>query len=74
MFPVGSEAKEFPGHPNHPWTFYRWSALAHLTPYLEESNAYNSLRLDLPLYGTNLDVTPENAKGACARRAPVSLS
>jgi prepilin-type N-terminal cleavage/methylation domain-containing protein/prepilin-type processing-associated H-X9-DG protein len=63
-FPVGSESKQWPAAPSNAWTFYRWSALAHLTPYLEESNAYNSLDLSVPLYGLNLDVTPQNAYGA----------
>ncbi len=60
-FPVGAEAREFPGHPTHPWTFYRWSSLAHLTPYLEERNLRDALHLELPLYGLNFEVTPENA-------------
>jgi len=47
-----------------PWTFYRWSALAQLTPYLEQSNAYNSLDLAKPLYSVTFAVTPENVRGA----------
>jgi prepilin-type N-terminal cleavage/methylation domain-containing protein/prepilin-type processing-associated H-X9-DG protein len=62
-FPVGSEAQAYPGHPTHPWTFYRWSALAHLTPYLEESNAYNALNLDVPMYDVTYVVGNENQKG-----------
>jgi prepilin-type N-terminal cleavage/methylation domain-containing protein/prepilin-type processing-associated H-X9-DG protein len=62
-FPVGSEAKEWHSAPSNAWTFYRWSALAHLTPFLEESNALNSLDLSVPLYGLNLGVTPQNAVG-----------
>jgi prepilin-type N-terminal cleavage/methylation domain-containing protein/prepilin-type processing-associated H-X9-DG protein len=62
-FPVGSEAQAYPGHPSHPWTFYRWSALAHLTPYLEESNAYNALDLDLPMYDLNYEVSTANKPG-----------
>lgn len=60
-FPSGSEAKAHPGAPLAPWTFYRWSALAKLTPYMEQSAAHDTLRLDLPLWGSNLQVTPENA-------------
>ena len=52
-----------PGCPTNPWTFYRWSSLAHLTPYLEESNARDALDLTVPLYGTSLDVHAENAVG-----------
>ena len=59
--PVGAESKEFPSNPSHPHNFYRWSLLAHLTPYLEQSNAYNSLNLDVPLFAPPaFDVSPEN--------------
>jgi prepilin-type N-terminal cleavage/methylation domain-containing protein/prepilin-type processing-associated H-X9-DG protein len=59
-FPNGSVAKEFPAQPWTPWTFYRWSALAQLTPYLENTAAYNSLNLSVPLYGAGFGVRPEN--------------
>jgi prepilin-type processing-associated H-X9-DG protein len=64
-FPVGSEAKPWPGAPaSFKWTFYRWSSLAHLTPYLEEANAHGALMLSVPLYdSTTLNVTPINAAG-----------
>jgi len=62
--PPGSVAKEYREVPNTPWTFYRWSALAQLTPYLEQSNAYNTLDLSKPLYTVTFSVTPENAYGA----------
>jgi prepilin-type processing-associated H-X9-DG protein len=61
-FPVGAESREYKGHPAHPWTFYRWSALAHLMPYMEEANLHGQLDLDLPLYGVNFEVTPPNAQ------------
>jgi prepilin-type N-terminal cleavage/methylation domain-containing protein/prepilin-type processing-associated H-X9-DG protein len=59
-FPAGSVAKEFPAEPTAAWTFYRWSALAMLTPYLENTAAYNALDLSVPLYGSNFEVRPEN--------------
>ncbi len=65
-FPMGSEAKEWAAMPANAWTFYRWSSLAHLTPFLEETNAYNALDLSVPLYGptsAGLDVTAVNARG-----------
>jgi prepilin-type N-terminal cleavage/methylation domain-containing protein/prepilin-type processing-associated H-X9-DG protein len=59
--PVGAESKQFPSNPSHPYNFYRWSVLAHLTPYLEQSNAYNSLNLDVPLFAPPaFDVLPQN--------------
>jgi len=63
-FPVGSESKEFPASPAYPHNFYRWSVLAHLTPYLEQSNAYNSLDLDQPLFAPPaFDVAAVNREG-----------
>jgi len=64
QLPPGSIAKQF-GTSNLPWTLYRWSTLAHLTPFLEESNAYNSLDLTVPLYQslTPTDITPQNIAG-----------
>lgn len=63
-FPTGSESKPFPGAPSHPHNFYRWSALAHLTPYLEQSNAYNTIDLETPLYPPTYQITPQNAIAA----------
>ena len=63
VLPVGSESKQWPTAPTNAWTFYRWSTLAHLTPFLEESNVYNALDLTVPMYGTNLALTPQNARG-----------
>src|SRR4051812_45341896 len=48
--PVGSESKAYAAAPTFPYNFYRWSALAYLTPYLEQSNVYNGLDLTVPLY------------------------
>lgn len=40
--------------------FYRWSAHAMLSPYLEQSNIYNKLRLDYPLYMAGTPTHPAN--------------
>lgn len=61
-FPSGSVAREFPDQPLTAWTFYRWSALALLTPHLENTAAYNALDLSVPLYDRTLDVRSENAE------------
>ncbi|MEX0939466.1 MAG: DUF1559 domain-containing protein [Pirellulales bacterium] len=63
-FPSGSVAKELPGSPGTPWNFYRWSALAMLSPYLENKQAYRALDLSVPLYNASLVVSPENRDGA----------
>ncbi len=70
--PSGADAKPFPAAPTHPHNFYRWSALVHLLPYLEQSNTYNQLDLSLPLYGANFQVTSEN-KAAVALVLPLFL-
>ena len=74
QLPVGSESKPNPAAPmTVPYTFYRWSVLAHLTPYLEQSNAYNSLDLETPLFTLpTFDVAPQN-RGAAALIVPVFL-
>jgi prepilin-type N-terminal cleavage/methylation domain-containing protein/prepilin-type processing-associated H-X9-DG protein len=64
VFPTGSESKSYPGNPAHPYNFYRWSVLAHLTPYLEQSNAYNTVDFETPLYPPGYQITPQNAIAA----------
>jgi prepilin-type N-terminal cleavage/methylation domain-containing protein/prepilin-type processing-associated H-X9-DG protein len=59
-FPSGSVAKEFSAQPFTAWTLYRWSALAVLTPFLENTAVYNVLDLSVPLYGATFKVRPEN--------------
>lgn len=71
--PVGSESKPFPAAPTFPHNFYRWSVLAHLTPYLEQSNAYNALDLNVPLYTPpTFGIAPQN-QGAVALVVPLFL-
>lgn len=50
-FPVGSPSKTCPGYEEIPGWQYRWGPLAMLTPYMEQFNVYESLNLDVPLYG-----------------------
>jgi prepilin-type N-terminal cleavage/methylation domain-containing protein len=50
-FPTGTTAQTYTADPTIPANFYRWSAFAHLTPYLEQTNVYNELDLNTPLYG-----------------------
>lgn len=67
--PTGSESRPFPGNPSHPYNFYRWSALAHLTPYMEQSNAYDTVDLNTPLYPPGYQITPLNAIAASLKVA-----
>ena len=61
--PSGAEAREYAASPATPHTFYRWSALAHALPYMEQGVALAKINLDLPLYGNDYAVTPENRDG-----------
>lgn len=64
QFPPGTVAKRYDDVPRTPWTFYRWSALAMLSPYLENTAAYNALDLSKPLYTVTFSITPENIPGS----------
>lgn len=60
-FPYGYQTKVSPDYPTTPSFLYRWSPFAELTPYLEQTNVYRALNLDIPLYiNTSMTVTPPN--------------
>ena len=50
-FPTGTTSQTYDADPTVPANFYRWSAFAHLTPFLEQTAIYNRLDLSVPLYG-----------------------
>jgi prepilin-type N-terminal cleavage/methylation domain-containing protein/prepilin-type processing-associated H-X9-DG protein len=50
-FPTGYWRKTWSVDPTNPRGHFRWSALAQLTPYLEQANVYYALDLTVPLYG-----------------------
>ncbi|HQU41454.1 MAG TPA: DUF1559 domain-containing protein [Pirellulales bacterium] len=50
-FPKGSTSQSYAADPTIPPNFYRWSAFAYLTPFLEQTPVYNQIHLDVPLYG-----------------------
>jgi prepilin-type N-terminal cleavage/methylation domain-containing protein len=64
-FPPGSVSKTYPGQPNHPQTFYRWSSLAHLLPYMENQSVRDLLDISLPLYmpGAGYPIADRNKAG-----------
>lgn len=59
-WPAGAESREYPTSPGHPHTYYRWSALARLLPYIEGTDFRESLNFDVPLYAPNLQVSAQN--------------
>jgi prepilin-type N-terminal cleavage/methylation domain-containing protein/prepilin-type processing-associated H-X9-DG protein len=61
-FPSGTVAKEYPAEPTAAWNFYRWSALAMLSPYLENTAAYQALDLSVPLYTSSFNVHANNVQ------------
>jgi len=50
QFPSGQMSQQYPLKPSHPYTFYRWSALAQLLPYLEQANLRSALDTTIPMY------------------------
>jgi prepilin-type N-terminal cleavage/methylation domain-containing protein/prepilin-type processing-associated H-X9-DG protein len=50
-FPTGYWRMTWAVDPANPKGHFRWSALAQLTPFLEQTNVYNALDLTVPLYG-----------------------
>lgn len=60
FFPSGTQSKPYPSHPTAPWNFYRWSALAQLTSFMENSVIHDSLNLSVPLYDTGFQPHPDN--------------
>jgi prepilin-type N-terminal cleavage/methylation domain-containing protein/prepilin-type processing-associated H-X9-DG protein len=73
-FPAGYEQKQSPSYPSVPAFRWRWSAIAKLTPYLEQTAIYNACDLDNPLYQNDGSVT--NSKGnqlAVSQLVPILL-
>jgi prepilin-type N-terminal cleavage/methylation domain-containing protein/prepilin-type processing-associated H-X9-DG protein len=71
-FPPAAESHTWAAQPTTPWTFFRWSALAKMTPYLEDKSVYKMLDFSVPLYDANFNVTPQNAQ-AVATFVPTFL-
>jgi prepilin-type processing-associated H-X9-DG protein/prepilin-type N-terminal cleavage/methylation domain-containing protein len=59
-YPGGTQSKAYPSQPSAPWSFFRWSALAQLTPFMENSAIHDSLNLSVPLYDTSFLPHPDN--------------
>src|SRR5205823_2085481 len=74
VLPPGYEQKQSPSYPAVPAFRWRWSAIAKLTPYLEQTAIYNACDLDNPLYDQTGAVV--NSKGnqlAVQQRVPILL-
>ncbi|HLJ92473.1 MAG TPA: DUF1559 domain-containing protein [Gemmataceae bacterium] len=57
-----------PLYSNLPASRFRWSFIARLTPYLEQTNIYNTLDLTIPLYmDSQGTITPPNQFGVGQR-------
>lgn len=68
-FPAGHPYKVCPSYPDVHAFLYRWSPHAMITPYMEQSNVYKALNLDVPLYtysgprcGPGYEVHPDNVE------------
>ena len=74
VFPPGYEQKQSPSYPSVPAFRWRWSSIAKLTPYLEQTAIYNACDLDNPLYDAAGNVI--NSKGnqlAVSQLVPILL-
>ena len=49
-YPPGFIVGIWPPDPALPAAYYRWGVLAFLTPYLEQTNVFNSLNFSFPIY------------------------
>ena len=54
--PIGAESREWAAKPSFPHQFFRWSVLAHLSPFYEQEDLLRSLDLSVPLY---IGLTPD---------------
>jgi hypothetical protein len=66
--PAGAVSQEYPADPSHPHSFYRWSAIAQLLPYMENQALHDMLDLTLPLYmpGGGYPISAPNKPGVAA--------
>lgn len=73
-FPSAQVSQRYPPDPTHPYTFYRWSALAQLLPYVEEAGLHDLLDLSLPMYmpGAGYPLSMPNRTGM-AQMVPLFL-
>jgi prepilin-type N-terminal cleavage/methylation domain-containing protein/prepilin-type processing-associated H-X9-DG protein len=71
--PTGADAKQWEAAPSLAYTFYRWSTFAHLTPYLEQTTAHNSLDLSVPLYTNIAAVVAKQNRAGVALVIPLFL-
>lgn len=55
-FPIGSESRQWSERPDFPHQFFRWSVLAHLSPFYEQEALLRGLDLSVPLY---IGLTPD---------------
>lgn len=71
-YPVGSLSKRWPEKPLLQYTCYRWSMLAHLTPFMEQQSLLDGLDLSVPLY-TELSDTAIHERNRTMVRVTVPL-
>ena len=73
---LGYFPPSFKGEPKPPFTalppyFFSWSALAQLNPYLEQTNIYNKMNLDEPIYmPPTYNISPDN-QFAVSQQVPI---
>jgi prepilin-type N-terminal cleavage/methylation domain-containing protein len=59
--PNGSQSQQYAAVPSWPYTFYSWSQLVYLAPFLEQFNAYRMIDQTVPLFAPPaFNVAPQN--------------
>ena len=73
-YPIGAESRQWDERPNFPHQFFRWSLLAHLSPFYEEERLLRGLDLTVPLYiGLTPDAIAPQNKPIVGVRVPLFL-
>jgi len=73
-YPIGAESRQWDERPNFPHQFFRWSLLAHLSPFYEEERLLRGLDLTVPLYiGLTPDAIAPQNKPIVSVKVPLFL-
>jgi prepilin-type N-terminal cleavage/methylation domain-containing protein/prepilin-type processing-associated H-X9-DG protein len=73
-YPLGTINAAWPSDASIPSGNYRWGTLAFLTPFLEQTNVYNSLNFSYPIYGPASTTPPSQVYPANLTPVNVMIS
>lgn len=58
--PTGAVSKAYSAVPQTPHNYFRWSAFAHILPFMEQAAVAGTLNMDVPLFSVSFQVSEEN--------------